>query len=342
MIGTHRIRRWAFTLIELLVVIAIIGVLVGLLLPAVQKVREAANRMSCTNNLKQLGLALHNYNSTYDHFPYENVHINDSPRCNWIAHLMPYFEQPYTPKLRPPTTTWGVTINPGPAPPINAPSGSFIRNVAVGDDYVIKTLICPSDGNLRSFDNAYGLTNYLGINAPNTDQRDPWNQNIQGMFVYWGHFQDPGMNFGGRGSITGPIWGSSTTVASVIDGTSNTLMLGERPPVPDTGAADGDNYCGLWVYSEIDSAMGLPNTKQWCAGVDPFGNNCPGGRQWLRQPDGPNNGCDGHHYWSRHPGGANFCAADGSVHFLSYSIGIQIQAALSTMAGGEVIPGNTY
>src|SRR5437870_830180 len=101
MLRSSRRHHRGFTLIELLVVIAIIGVLIGLLLPAVQKVREAANRMSCTNNMKQIGLALHNYHSTYERFPYENVHINDSVRCNWLAHLFPYFEQPFTPQLRP-------------------------------------------------------------------------------------------------------------------------------------------------------------------------------------------------------------------------------------------------
>jgi prepilin-type processing-associated H-X9-DG protein len=210
--------------------------------------------------------------------------------------------------------------------------------VAVGNNYVMKTLICPSDGKTLTWDNKFALTNYLAMNAPNTDQRDSWNNNSQGIFYYWGHF--PG---GWPPPPPGPpIWGGAATIASIMDGTSSTLMLGERPPVPDTGAADGNGYCGIWGYSEIDSALGLPNTKLWCAGVDPNGNNCPGGRQWLQPPQGVNNGCDGHHYWSRHTGGANFCFADGSVHFVTYSIGIAVQAALATKAGGEVIPGNVY
>jgi prepilin-type processing-associated H-X9-DG protein len=180
------------------------------------------------------------------------------------------------------------------------------------------------------------MGNYLGVNAPNTDQRDPWNINTQGIFYYWGHFLTD--------SPWGqPSWGSPCRIASILDGTSNTLMVGERPSYPDlaaVGVTDGWQ-CGAWVYSEVDSAMGLPNTKFWCADKDQFGKSCPGGKQWF-QPGNIQNGCDAHHYWSLHPGGGNWCMADGSVRFLNYNIGIAIQAALATKAGGEVIPGETF
>jgi prepilin-type N-terminal cleavage/methylation domain-containing protein/prepilin-type processing-associated H-X9-DG protein len=327
--SVRRRGRKGFTLIELLVVIAIIGILIGLLLPAVQKVREAASRMSCTNNLKQIGLALHNFHDTNNRFPYENVHISDSPRCNWLAHLFPYFEQPFTPQLRPSQTTHGILVR------NDTPPGIFIRNVAINDDYLVKTLICPSDGpKLRDVPGErLAMGNYLGVNAPNTDQRDPWNINTQGVFVYWGHFAS-------STPWSQPVWGPPVTIASITDGTSNTLMVGERPSYPNLDNADGWQ-CGAWVYSEVDSAMGLPNTKLWCAGTDPHGNSCPGGRQWFG-PGDQNNGCDAHHFWSKHPGGGNWLFCDGSVHFLSYNIGTAIQAALATKAGGEVIPGGVY
>ena len=324
--------RPGFTLIELLVVIAIIGILVGLLLPAVQKVRDAASRIQCQNNLKQIALALHNYHHTCRKFPYENIHIDDHRRTNWLAHLFPYFEQPFEGEQQGPVKDWGVLVTPG----VNAPAASFVANKAVGDDYLVKVLICPSDGpKLRNVGSEHlAMGNYLAVNAPDTDQRDPWNTNTAGVFYYWGHFRT--VNDG-----SDPWWGDPTTFSSITDGTSNTLMVGERPSYPDLAAlgSPGGWQCGAWVYSEVDSALGLPNSKLWCGSRDPQGGACPGGKQWFG-PGSDKNGCDAHHFWSKHPDGGNWAFCDGSVRFLSYSIGTQIQAALATKAGGEVTASN--
>ena len=329
--GAKQVTRVGFTLIELLVVIAVIGVLIALLLPAVQKVREAANRMQCSNNLKQLALALHNFHDAQNHFPAENIHINDHPRTNWIAHLFPYFEQPFTAQQLGPVTTWGVTVTPG----VNAPSGSFVANNAIGDDYLVKVLICPSDGpKLRVVPNErLAMGNYLAVNAPNTDQRDPWNKSTGGVFYYWGHFPSVGDG-------ADPVWDAPTTFAMISDGTSNTLMVGERPSYPDLAAlgSPGGWQCGAWVYSEVDSALGLPNSRLWCGSQDPQGRPCPGGNQWFG-PGSDQNGCDAHHYWSKHPGGGNWAFCDGSVRFLTYNLPTAVQAALATKAGGEPATG---
>jgi prepilin-type processing-associated H-X9-DG protein len=283
--------------------------------------------MSCQNNLKQIGLALHNYHDSNNRFPYENIHINDHPRSNWLAHLFPYFEQPFTPRQPGPTTTRGTTVTPGG----NAPSDSFIENNAIGNDYLVKVLVCPSDGaKIRDVPGErLAMGNYLAVNAPNTDQRDANNKNTGGVFYYWGHFASTA-----QGSP--PVWEPASTINSITDGTSNTLMVGERPSYPylSAVAAPSDWQCGAWVYSEVDSGLGLPNTKFWCGSQDPNGHSCPSGPQWFG-PGSDKNGCDAHHYWSKHSGGGNWAFADGSVRFLSYNLSTQIQAALATKAGGE-------
>jgi prepilin-type N-terminal cleavage/methylation domain-containing protein/prepilin-type processing-associated H-X9-DG protein len=326
----RRPRAAAFTLIELLVVIAIIAILIGLLLPAVQKVREAAARMKCQNNMKQIGVALHNYHNVHQRFPYENVHINNSQRCNWLAHLFPFFEQPYTPQQQPAVTYAGLTVGPGGT----THAGALVRNSAIADDYMASVLTCPSDGpKLRNVGGErLAMGNYLAINAPNTDQRDAGNRNVAGVFSYSMHGSSP------AGSV---VVEPGTTLTAIPDGTANTVMVGERPAYPNLAAlgTSGGWQCGAWVYSEMDSALGLPNSKLWCASKTPTGGSCPGGNQWF-QPGSDQNGCDAHHYWSKHTGGGNWLFCDGSVRFLTYGIGTQVQSGIATKAGGEVPPGD--
>jgi prepilin-type N-terminal cleavage/methylation domain-containing protein/prepilin-type processing-associated H-X9-DG protein len=313
MIGIHPRRPRGFTLIELLVVIAIIAVLIGLLLPAVQKVREASARADCQNNLKQIGIALNAYVGVNKFFPYENTNDSDSVRCNWAAHIFPYIEQPFT------------------AQDVGLPNMG-VRNVAIPDTFVVKTYRCPSDDSTPiSADGTKAMGNYLGVNAPNTDQRDFWNTNTGGVFVYMTH-NTTNTNFNANSPSINRS-GPPTTPASISDGLSNTLAVGERPAYPKIPQS---GYCGAWVYSEMDSALGLPNTKQWCSTVDQTGKPCPGGNQWFG-PGSSANYCDAQHYWSKHSGGGNWLFCDGSVHFLSYSIGTQVQAALATKAGNESV-----
>jgi prepilin-type processing-associated H-X9-DG protein len=122
-------------------------------------------------------------------------------------------------------------------------------------------------------------------------------------------------------------------------------MVGERPAMPNgnpPGVSGNASYCGAWVLSEVDSALGLPNTRQWCAIVDENGRNCPSGNQWFQPPVGTGSVCDANHYWSRHSGGGNWLFCDGSVRFLAYSIGTATQAALATKAGGETLDSSAF
>src|SRR5438105_3415764 len=133
--------RRAFTLIELLVVIAIIGILIGLLLPAVQKVREAANRMKCANNFKQLGLAMHNRHDTYGRFPQGLVWNGGGyyafPRSNWLYHIYPYIEQDAVYRLLPQPQAAQCQWEPWWSAEATNPNGPT--------RVVIKSFLCPSD-----------------------------------------------------------------------------------------------------------------------------------------------------------------------------------------------------
>lgn len=317
-----RQSRSAFTLIELLVVIAISAVLVGLLLPAVQKVREAANRTICTNNLKQLALAAHHHHDAKQKFP-TGVHtvnkMADGRYANgttWEVELLPHLEQENLQKK------WDYT--------------DYSKNVAGGPSaltaQVLPVLLCPSD--LRPsppvvhFHNAilpeyawaygyYGPCSYGGNAGKRSFPMDRVTRD--GIF-----FQD-----------------SRTRLRDVTDGTSNTLFFGERShrdlefnrinlpydPLP--------NY-GTWSVAFFIFGGSLPHHLR--STPVPINYQVPSTDRYQVPPTGGDTRVDDRlcAFGSGHPGGANFAIADGSVRFLSEQTNLTTLQALSTRAGGEV------
>jgi prepilin-type N-terminal cleavage/methylation domain-containing protein/prepilin-type processing-associated H-X9-DG protein len=314
--------RPAFTLIELLVVIAIIAVLIGLLLPAVQKVREAANRAQCTSNLKQLAIGCHSYHDVYVSLPRDGDPVTvktgvgwgdtTAPRWSWIARMLPYIEQQNL------YAEAGI--------PTNKLSQNKDTLAAVATP--LKILYCPSDlsprqrtttANLSPF--LVGITNYHGVSGAN------WGAD---GYPTEGNFSTPYRNIGANGSYNGLekgdglFWRSdirygALKITSITDGTSNTFMIGED--VPDLNQHNAWSYCnGANGTCAIPPNTGvtLPTGVPPSLGPSDFGD-------WPER----------YSFRSRHPGGLQFAYADGSVHFISDSIPLQTYRALATIKGGE-------
>jgi len=302
----HSLRyRYAFTLIELLVVIAIIAVLIGLLIPAVQKVREAAARMKCSNNLKQIALAVHGYHDAHNRFPENTLPGANGPygpqtkAWSWLARILPYAEQDN----------------------LYRQAGIPARTLYDGRDVVatpVKLYLCPSDSANLPRDDAADLgmwnppfitsapTNYKGVSGANWGWGDPQWRN-PGTNNSW-----DGLNEG-DGVFYRVDWKSPKGLLAITDGTSNTFLIGESLPQHTLWSA--------WAYANSSFATcAIPPNVQY-----------PPNNDYAIQWEYSTN------FRSRHSGGMNFALADGAVRFISDTIVLTTYRALATIRGGEVV-----
>jgi prepilin-type N-terminal cleavage/methylation domain-containing protein/prepilin-type processing-associated H-X9-DG protein len=305
--------RRGFTLIELLVVIAVIAILIGLLLPAVQKVREAAARIQCANNLHQLGLAAHNYHDTNRSFPpgVNQAVYTGAPQYRGYSlfiYLLPYLEQDNLYR------SWDF------ANPLNNTAGGAGARTAV----ILPTLLCPSDfvptNPVTSQGRTYAVASYGGNGGRRSF--DPASASTDGIF----HTTGPGSLPVANQGVVG--------IADVKDGTSNTLLFGERShrdPAYDalSGASRKMGEWGWWAASTGRLAAG-DVTMSAAVPINYLvraGSVGPGSLEEQRV-------CA---FGSNHAGGANFTLADGSVRFISQAVPLPVLQALATRASGEVV-----
>lgn len=294
-----------FTLVELLVVLAIIAGLIAILLSAVQKVREAANRVQCMNHLKQIGTALGGYHDVYQTFP----HAYDARALFQDPSKTP--ETPARTRFVV-TKSWATLIL-----PFMEQENLERAGYASCHEQHVSVYVCPSDRRATGFyfaDNRFGrqgLTDYLAVT---------------GTMTFTGS-----SNAGStRPQCNGVLYESSRTrMADITDGTSTTVLAGERPPSPDL-------FWGWWTWSAFDASLGVRNSY---AVYGSAGRATPTSCGHLFPENyrpNDNNNCDTHHFWSMHPGGGNWLFADGSVRFLPYRSNALLPA-LATRSGGEVV-----
>ncbi len=356
----HRLNqisgKRAFTLVELLVVIAIIGILVGLLLPAVQAAREAARRMQCSNNVKQLGLACQTYHDTYQSMPIcywqrlggVGIGANltspaEGRQISWLTGILPYIEQ--SALYNQINFTPGSMVVPIPANPPVA-SGNIIAWAAAQK---IPAYKCPSDSSPDLLAGRgdvpttapfpaipFAVTSYKGCQGANWVVGAPGNvynttvaplgssrfAGVTAVGVGAGSSLDRGNGVFSRG------WNNAakTNMSIISDGTSNTYLVGES-------IADYTNWNMWFLSGGTVATTSIPlNAKPVCAAYLPASMSILAGKVACKIDQTSNSGFD-----SGHTGGGNFGLVDGSVRFVSSSIDRDAYRGTATISGGEVI-----
>jgi prepilin-type N-terminal cleavage/methylation domain-containing protein len=318
------LHRRGFTLIELLVVIAIIAVLIGLLLPAVQKVREASMRAMCGNNLKQLGIAVHEYHNVEGFLPVSTGFSEDDTKANWswLARILPYIEQDSVYKLGGiPTTVMTAA---------NAQQAMAME---------IKSFLCPSDPNNHKGPRTdefnigsasgvnpglpVGLTNYQGVSGCNWG----YDSNLAGGIGNGGtnfasNWLNPSPtnpnNYDGLDDGDGIFYRSNyrrpLRLTDITDGASNTFMIGEDVP-------SMNQHCDWPFHNHANATCAIP----------------PNATQANGQPFPSTNWQNVYSFHSMHSGGLQFACADGSVHWINNNISLTLYRQLATYNANEAV-----
>ena len=314
-----------FTLIELLVVIAIIGILIALLLPAVQKIRASAHSLKCKNNLRQIGLALLNYESEFQKFP-DGSYCTGGNTCfqDWAIAILPFIEQDNL-------------YRQFDFHDYQTPAGLNENQPASALAQLVSTFVCPTDPDAFQAMHPYAgpgsgklymPSNYKAVEGviPSSPYAD----------TYWDRYDNAGtLVDAGHKPLRGLLHVRrldkglmAETVSAITDGLSNTLMVGEYT----TTTADSHRAFWAYAYWEWNSSAVVP-TKPWT--LLPSYDDC-GAQETAHGGAGDWSPCK--RGWSSlHPGGINFVFCDGAVRRGSRQIDMNILAALATIAGGEVV-----